>query len=63
MGDNDHRTGSKRIPRKVLHFSDGIVEEYSTDDEEEEVTEYKKRQAIDPVKRKKITFSFKICPY
>lgn len=28
--------GKKRIPRQILHFSDGILEEYSTDEEEEE---------------------------
>eukprot|EP00088_Acartia_fossae_P052791 TRINITY_DN59803_c0_g1_i1.p1 TRINITY_DN59803_c0_g1~~TRINITY_DN59803_c0_g1_i1.p1 ORF type:complete len:157 (+),score=48.05 TRINITY_DN59803_c0_g1_i1:3-473(+) len=26
----------KRVPKRVLHFSDGILEEYSTDEEERE---------------------------
>ena len=26
----------KRVPRRVIHFSDGIVEEFSTDSEDEE---------------------------
>ena len=25
----------KKIPRRIIHFSDGIVEEYSTDEEDE----------------------------
>lgn len=29
----------KRIPRRILHFSDGILEDYSTDEEEEEKTD------------------------
>jgi len=32
----------KRIPKRVLHFSDGILEEYSTD--EEEIEERKKEE-------------------
>ena len=27
---------TKRVPRRVIHFSDGIVEEFSTDSEDEE---------------------------
>ena len=27
---------AQKKPRKVLHFSDGVMEEYSTDEEEEE---------------------------
>ena len=26
----------KRVPRRVVHFSDGVIEEFSTDSEEEE---------------------------
>lgn len=32
----------KKVPKRVLHFSDGVLEEYSTDEEERE--ERKKRQ-------------------
>ena len=35
-------TKKKKVPRRIIHFSDGIVEEYSTDEEEEEE---KKRKA------------------
>ncbi|XP_070578306.1 protein FAM177A1-like [Ptychodera flava] len=28
----------KKVPRRILHFSDGTLEEYSTDEEEEEET-------------------------
>jgi hypothetical protein len=46
----------KRTPRRILHFSDGILEEYSTDEEEaaerEAVEEKKKREkektVVDP---------------
>lgn len=30
------QTTKKRVPRRVLHFSDGILEEYSTDEEEQQ---------------------------
>ena len=26
----------KKVPRRILHFSDGVMEEYSTDEEEED---------------------------
>ena len=26
-----------RVPRRVIHFSDGVIEEFSTDSEEEEI--------------------------
>ncbi|MPC17183.1 Protein FAM177A1 [Portunus trituberculatus] len=32
----DGRCRSQKRPRRILHFSDGIMEEYSTDEEEEE---------------------------
>ncbi len=35
--DEEKETGKKKkIPRRILHFSDGILEEYSTDEEDEE---------------------------
>ena len=37
----------KKVPRKILHFSDGTLEEYSTD-EEEPVTE-DTTPPVDPV--------------
>ncbi|XP_074660041.1 protein FAM177A1-like [Tubulanus polymorphus] len=37
----------KKQPRRVLHFSDGILEEYSTD-EEDEVDSKDNQQIIDP---------------
>nr|XP_002735602.2 PREDICTED: protein FAM177A1-like [Saccoglossus kowalevskii] len=36
----------KKVPRRVIHFSDGVIEEYSTDEEEEEEKEDK--PLIDP---------------
>merc|ERR1719167_1900285 len=50
----------KRVPRRVIHFSDGIVEEFSTDSEDEEekrksalIEEEKKKYALlDPKKIK-----------
>ena len=27
--------GKKRKPRRILHFSDGVLEEYSTEEEQE----------------------------
>ncbi len=45
----------KRTPRRILHFSDGILEEYSTEEEEEdqekkakEEEESKKTAVVDP---------------
>ena len=31
-----------RVPRRVLHFSDGVIEEFSTDDEAEREEEEKR---------------------
>jgi len=37
---------AKRIPRRVLHFSDGVIEEFSTDDEaEREEEEQRQKEA------------------
>ena len=34
---NQEKNSKKnRVPRRVIHFSDGVIEEYSTDSEEEE---------------------------
>merc|ERR1719233_455420 len=43
----------KRIPKRVLHFSDGILEEYSTDEDEieerkKEEEKEKQQQVADP---------------
>ena len=34
-----------RVPRRVIHFSDGVIEEFSTDSEEEE--ERKKAERLE----------------
>ena len=34
--ESEIKTKKKRVPRRVIHFSDGIVEEFSTDSEDEE---------------------------
>ncbi|XP_069114908.1 protein FAM177A1-like [Argopecten irradians] len=41
----------KKQPRRILHFSDGILEEYSTDEEEEE-----KKTSQPPVDPKSLTW-------
>ncbi|OWF40231.1 protein FAM177A1-like [Mizuhopecten yessoensis] len=41
----------KKQPRRILHFSDGILEEYSTDEDEEE-----KKPAEPPVDPKSLTW-------
>ena len=41
---------TKRVPRRVLHFSDGVIEEFSTDDEaEREEEERRQREASQQV--------------
>ncbi|ESP02922.1 hypothetical protein LOTGIDRAFT_212450 [Lottia gigantea] len=35
----------KKIPRRIIHFSDGVLEEYSTDEEEEKLPE---KPSVDP---------------
>ncbi len=35
--DDSEKGKKKKVPRRILHFSDGILEEYSTDEEEEDV--------------------------
>ena len=35
---------AKRVPRRVLHFSDGVIEEYSTDEEAEREEEEKRQK-------------------
>ncbi|KAL8611133.1 hypothetical protein ACOMHN_064423 [Nucella lapillus] len=36
-GDPGQKEKKKKVPRRILHFSDGTLEEYSTDEEEEDV--------------------------
>lgn len=40
-----------RVPRRVIHFSDGVIEEFSTDSEEEE--EKRKTEELEKEKKKK----------
>jgi len=40
-----------KVPRRVIHFSDGVIEEFSTDSEEEE--EKKKAEELEKEKKKK----------
>ena len=35
---DDSSKKKKKVPKRILHFSDGILEEYSTDEEEREET-------------------------
>ncbi len=39
----------KRIPKRVIHFSDGVLEEYSTDEEEDEEDGGPSEPPVDPV--------------
>merc|ERR1711890_40367 len=39
------KTKKAKVPRRVIHFSDGVIEEFSTDSDEEEK---KKKAIIDP---------------
>ena len=34
--DQEKKNKKNRVPRRVIHFSDGVIEEFSTDSEEEE---------------------------
>lgn len=44
----------KKIPRRILHFSDGTLEEYSTD--EEDTTDYKKDTQLAHIDPKQMTW-------
>ena len=35
ISSNNNTDEKKKVPRKILHFSDGVLEEYSTEEEEE----------------------------
>lgn len=48
MGDVD-QAKKKKVPRRILHFSDGILEEYSTDEDEDESDKASLQPAVDPV--------------
>ena len=36
LGIKPKKDKKNRVPRRVIHFSDGVIEEFSTDSEEEE---------------------------
>lgn len=44
----------KRVPRRILHFSDGILEEYSTDEDEVEERKQKQLQEVELKKKQSI---------
>ena len=46
----------QKVPRRILHFSDGILEEYSTDEEEEE-DQVDQAPPVDPVSILNIMFN------
>jgi len=37
----------QKVPKRILHFSDGVIEEFSTDEEDED--EVDKQPEVDPV--------------
>ena len=49
--DEEKGKKKKKVPRRILHFSDGILEEYSTDEDEEEKPPPK---PVDPVSKTKL---------
>lgn len=50
-GDTSTSKVTLRVPKRVLHFSDGILEEYSEDEADGAVQEEKKEdQVVDPVR-------------
>ena len=46
LEESGQKKKKQKVPRRILHFSDGVLEEYSTDEDEEEEPE---PPAIDPV--------------
>lgn len=38
----------KRVPRRVIHCSDGVIEEYSTDEEQDQIDLAKQSQVANP---------------
>lgn len=50
----DETNKRKKIPRRILHFSDGTLEEYSTD--EEDTTDYKKDTQLAHIDPKQMTW-------
>lgn len=45
--DGDPQPKKKKVPRRVLHFSDGVIEEYSTDEDDFQES----KDEVDAVKR------------
>ena len=45
-----HSAKKQRVPRRLIHFSDGIVEEYSTDDEEEDEVDIPQIDPVSPLR-------------
>ena len=37
LAREEKKDKKNRVPRRVIHFSDGVIEEFSTDSEEEEI--------------------------
>ncbi|KAL2081796.1 hypothetical protein ACEWY4_021614 [Coilia grayii] len=55
LGKNDDR--KEKTPRRVIHFSNGeTMEEYSTDEEEEDEREPEKKDLLAPVDTSKLTW-------
>lgn len=53
-GNTDETKISVKEPKKVLHFSDGIIEEYSEDENDssqDERSKVKPEAVVDPVSR------------
>ena len=48
LGDRNQAKKNK-APRRILHFSDGVLEEYSTDEDEDENDSSPLQPVVDPV--------------
>jgi len=51
VSGRERRHGDEKVPRRVIHCSDGVIEEYSTDDDDEvdEVDAVNNKPTVDPV--------------
>lgn len=48
-GETGHAAVKVKEPKRILHFCDGTLEEYSSDEDENDNSEAKQQQIVDPV--------------
>lgn len=56
-GANDE-TIKVKVPKRILHFSDGVLEEYSDDDEVDSAPQEKEQTVVDPVSKTAMIVEF-----